>query len=63
MAENLREAALGRRVGIGTLHRIHALIREEAAERRRILIFTRYTGFAALLGLLLLALSLFGARL
>lgn len=56
-------AAVRRHVGLAVLGRMHRLIRAEAEERRRIWIFTRHAGIAALLVLLLLVLAVFGARL
>lgn len=59
----LISAATRRKVGIATLRRLHGMIAEEAEERRRLWRFTRSTGIAALLLVVLLALALFGSRL
>lgn len=57
------EAAVRRRVGIAALRRIHTLLGAEAAERQRILTFTRVAGYAAAALVLLTTLAVFGARL
>ncbi len=63
MTDPLIEAAVRRRVGIAALRRIHALLGAEAAERQRILTFTRVAGYAAAALVLLTTLAVFGARL